>query len=49
MSARLREIPIEIILPKNARITDRIKARYRTGKYTGMVWAAEIEQEFELT
>ena len=25
------------------RENDRVKVRYRTGKYTGTVWAAEIE------
>lgn len=25
------------------RESDRVKVKYRTGKYTGTVWAAEIE------
>jgi hypothetical protein len=28
---------------KKLRENDRVKVRYRTGKYTGTVWAAEIE------
>ena len=40
---RTFQIPADQTKWEKLRENDRIKVRYRTGKYTGTVWAAEIE------
>ena len=40
---RTFQVPADQAQWKKLRENDRIKVRYRTGKYTGTVWAAEIE------
>jgi hypothetical protein len=42
-SGRTFQVPADQARWEKLRETDRIKIRYRTGKYTGTVWAAEIE------
>jgi hypothetical protein len=37
------QVPTDQAKWENLRENDRVKVRYRTGKYTGTVWAAEIE------
>ena len=40
---RTFQVPADQTKWEKLRENDRIKVRYRTGKYTGTVWAAEIE------
>jgi hypothetical protein len=40
---RTIQVPADQAQWKKLRENDRVKVRYRTGKYTGTVWAAEIE------
>ena len=40
---RTFQVPADQAKWEKLRENDRIKVRYRTGKYTGTVWAAEIE------
>ena len=40
---RIIQIPADQAQWRKLRENDRVKVRYRTGKYTGSVWAAEIE------
>ena len=42
-SSRTFQVPADQAKWENLRENDRLKVRYRTGKYTGTVWAAEIE------
>ena len=42
-SGRTLQVAADQAQWKKLRENDRIKVRYRTGKYTGTVWAAEIE------
>ena len=42
-NGRTFQVPADQAQWKKLRENDRIKVRYRTGKYTGTVWAAEIE------
>jgi hypothetical protein len=42
-NGRTFQVPAEQTKWEKLRENDRIKVRYRTGKYTGTVWAAEIE------
>jgi hypothetical protein len=42
-NARTFQVPADQAKWKKLRENDRVKVRYRTGKYTGTVWAAEIE------
>jgi hypothetical protein len=37
------QVPADQAQWKKLRANDRVKVRYRAGKYTGTVWAAEIE------
>ena len=37
------QVPADQVKWENLRENDRVRVRYRTGKYTGTVWAAEIE------
>ena len=37
------QVPVDQTRWDKLRENDRIKVKYRTGKYTGTVWAAEIE------
>jgi hypothetical protein len=37
------QVPADRAQWEKLRENDRVKVRYRTGKYTGTVWAAEIE------
>jgi hypothetical protein len=37
------QVPTDQAKWEKLRENDRVKVRYRTGKYTGTVWAAEIE------
>ena len=37
------QVPADQTKWEKLRENDRVKVRYRTGKYTGTVWAAEIE------
>src|SRR4051812_34913051 len=41
--SRTFEVPADQAKWEKLRENDRVKVRYRTGKYTGTVWAAEIE------
>jgi len=41
--ARTFQVPADKAKWEKLRENDRVKVRYRTGKYTGTVWAAEIE------
>ena len=40
---RTIQVPVDRAQWEKLRENDRVKVRYRTGKYTGTVWAAEIE------
>jgi hypothetical protein len=40
---RTVQVPADQAKWEKLRESDRVKVRYRTGKYTGTVWAAEIE------
>jgi hypothetical protein len=42
-NGRTFQVPAEQAKWEKLRENDRVKVRYRTGKYTGTVWAAEIE------
>ena len=42
-NGRTFQVPADQTKWEKLRENDRIKVRYRTGKYTGTVWAAEIE------
>ena len=42
-NGRTFQVPADQAQWKKLRENDRINVRYRTGKYTGTVWAAEIE------
>jgi hypothetical protein len=42
-SGRTIQVPADQAQWEKLRENDRVKVRYRTGKYTGTVWAAEIE------
>jgi hypothetical protein len=42
-NGRTFQVPADRAKWEKLRENDRVKVRYRTGKYTGTVWAAEIE------
>ena len=42
-NGRTFQVPSEQARWEKLRENDRVKVKYRTGKYTGTVWAAEIE------
>jgi hypothetical protein len=42
-NGRTFQVPADQARWEKLREHDRVKVRYRTGKYTGTVWAAEIE------
>jgi hypothetical protein len=42
-NGRTFQVPADHAKWETLRANDRVKVRYRTGKYTGSVWAAEIE------
>ena len=42
-NGRTFQVPADQAKWEKLRENDRVKVRYRTGKYTGTVWAAEIE------
>lgn len=42
-NGRTFQVPADQAKWEKLREKDRVKVRYRTGKYTGTVWAAEIE------
>ncbi len=42
-NGRTFQVPADQAKWEKLRENDRIKVRYRTGKYTGTVWATEIE------
>jgi hypothetical protein len=42
-NGRTFQVPADQAKWEKLRENDRIKVRYRTGKYTGTVWAAEIQ------
>jgi hypothetical protein len=42
-NGRTFHVPTDQSKWEKLRENDRVKVRYRTGKYTGTVWAAEIE------
>jgi len=42
-NGRTFQVPADQAKWEKLRENDRIRVRYRTGKYTGTVWAAEIE------
>ena len=42
-NGRTFQVPVDQAKWEKLREKDRVKVRYRTGKYTGTVWAAEIE------
>jgi hypothetical protein len=42
-NGRTFQVPADQTQWEKLRENDRVKVRYRTGKYTGTVWAAEIE------
>ena len=42
-NGRTFQVPADQTKWKKLRENNRVKVRYRTGKYTGTVWAAEIE------
>jgi hypothetical protein len=42
-NGRTFEVPADQAKWEKLRENDRVKVKYRTGKYTGSVWAAEIE------
>jgi hypothetical protein len=42
-NGRKFQVPVDQTKWEKLRENDRVKVKYRTGKYTGTVWAAEIE------
>jgi hypothetical protein len=42
-NGRTFQVPADQARWEKLRANDRVKVKYRTGKYTGTVWAAEIE------
>jgi hypothetical protein len=42
-NGRTFQVPADQAKWKKLRENDRVRVKYRTGKYTGTVWAAEIE------
>jgi hypothetical protein len=42
-NGRTFQVPADHVRWEKLRENDRVKVKYRTGKYTGTVWAAEIE------
>ena len=42
-NGRIFQVPADQAKWETLRENDRVKVRYRTGKYTGTVWAAELE------
>jgi len=42
-NSRTFQVPADQAKWEQLRENDRVKVKYRTGKYTGTVWAAEIE------
>jgi hypothetical protein len=42
-NGRTFQVPADQTKWEKLRENDRVKVRYRTGKYTGTVWASEIE------
>ena len=42
-NGRTFQVPADQAKWEKLRENDRVKVKYRTGKYTGTVWAAEIE------
>jgi hypothetical protein len=42
-NGRTFQVPADRAQWEKLRENDRVKVKYRTGKYTGTVWAAEIE------
>ena len=42
-NGRTFQVPADQAKWEKLHENDRVKVRYRTGKYTGTVWAAEIE------
>jgi hypothetical protein len=42
-NGRTFQVPTDQVKWEKLRENDRVKVRYRTGKYAGTVWAAEIE------
>ena len=42
-NGRTFQVPAEQAKWEKLRENDQVKVKYRTGKYTGTVWAAEIE------
>jgi hypothetical protein len=42
-NGRTFQVPADKAKWEKLRENDRVKVRYRTGKYAGTVWAAEIE------
>ena len=42
-NGRTFQVPADQAKWEKLRENDRVKVRYRTGKYTGTIWAAEIE------
>jgi hypothetical protein len=42
-NGRTMQVPADQAKWEKLRENDRVKVKYRTGKYTGTVWAAEIE------
>jgi hypothetical protein len=42
-NGRTFQVPTDRAKCEKLRDNDRVKVRYRTGKYTGTVWTAEIE------
>jgi len=42
-NGRTIQVPVDQAQWEKLRENDRVKVSYRTGKYTGTVWAAEIE------
>jgi hypothetical protein len=42
-NGRTFQVPADQARWEKLRESDRVKVRYRTGKYTGTVWGAEIE------
>ena len=42
-NGRTFQVPVDQARWEKLRENDQVKVRYRTGKYTGAVWAADIE------
>ncbi len=42
-NGRTFQVPADQAQWEKLRENDRVKIKYRTGKYTGTIWAAEIE------